>query len=272
VIPAPVGYRRAESVEEALEALREPEARLLAGGQSLVPVMKLRIMRPSLLVDIGGLDLGGIAIAGGELRIGALTTWDELARAAELERPALRAIAECAGRIGDQQIRNRGTLGGGLAHADPASDMPAVALALGARLTIRSSEGVRALDAAEFFLGPYTSALGQTELLTEVVIPLPTPGSGSAYVAVEHPASGFALAGAAVLTCPDGSTRVALTGVGARGHAFLLPEDEEPANAIAAADIYGDRFAPADYRRNLARVVAERALAVARERAERDRT
>jgi len=272
VIPASTRYVRATSLEEALEALAEDDATALAGGQSLVSVMKLRLARPSLVVDIGRLDLAGLDVREGELRIGALTTWADIARAAELRRPALAALAECAAGIGDLQIRNRGTIGGGLAHADPASDMPAVVLALGARLVVRSTDGERVVDASEFFLGPFRSSVGEQELLTEVVVPLPPPGSGSAYAAVDHPASGFALAGAAALVRPDGSRSLALTGVGVRGNAFLLPDDEDPEAAIASAGIYGDRVAPAPYRQQLAVVVVQRALDRARSRAEEDVT
>jgi aerobic carbon-monoxide dehydrogenase medium subunit len=270
MIPASTRYVRAASLEEALEALAEPDATALAGGQSLVSVMKLRLARPSLVVDIGRLDLAGLDVREGELRIGALTTWADLARAPELSRPALAALAECAAGIGDVQIRNRGTIGGGLAHADPASDMPAVVLALGSRLVVRSAGGERTVDASEFFIGPFRSAVGEREILTEVVVPLPPTGSGSAYAAVDHPASGFALAGAAALVRPDGSRNVALTGVGARGHAFLLPEDDDPEDAIASAGIYGDRFAPTAYRQHLAGVVVQRAVGRARARAEED--
>jgi carbon-monoxide dehydrogenase medium subunit len=259
---------RASSLEEALDALGEPDAKLLAGGQSLIPVMKLRIARPSLLVDIGRLDLAGVETSGRELRIGALTTWDLLAEAPELQRPALAALADCAVGIGDLQVRNRGTLGGSLVHADPASDMPAVVLALGAQVILRSAAGERTLDAREVFLGPFTTALDEGEVLTEVVISTPPPGSGSAYVAVEHPASGFALAGAAALVLTDGTESVALTGVGT--HPFLLAAGDDPAEAIAGAEIFGDRFAPAEYRRHLAGVVVRRALEAARSRAQED--
>lgn len=269
MIPALVRYVRASSLDEALDALAEPEAKALAGGQSLLPVMKLRVVRPSLLVDIGQLELGGVASRDGELHVGALTVWDELARALALQRPALAAIAECAAGIGDLQVRNRGTLGGSLAHADPASDMPAVVLALGARMHVRSPEGERTVEAAELFLGPFTTSLGQQELITEVVLPVPPPGSGSAYAAVEHPASGFALAGAAALVRPDGVQAVALTGLGSRP--YLLAEGD-PAEALSEVEIFGDRFAPVEYRRHLAAVVVRRALERALARAEEDRS
>jgi aerobic carbon-monoxide dehydrogenase medium subunit len=265
MIAAAVQHRRASSLDDALEALADPDAKALAGGQSLLPVLKLRVVRPSVLVDIGRLDLGGVRLDGDEARIGALTTWDELTRAPELQQEPLAAIAECAAEVGDLQVRNRGTLGGSLAHADPASDLPAVVLALGARLVVRSASGERTVEASEFFQGPFTTALDQGELITEVVFPV-ARGAGSAYVKVEYPASGFALAGAAALVRPDGEESVAVTGVGA--HAFLLPTDREPAEALAAAEIYGDRFAPEEYRRHLAGVVVGRALERARERVE----
>ena len=263
MIPAPLEYKRATTLEDALEALADPEAAVLAGGQSLVPVLKLRLARPSVLVDIGGLGLGGVTVEDGEVRIGALTTWDELLRNLSLARPELRAIHECAYGIGDLQVRNRGTVGGSMAHADPASDFAAVALAFAGSIRLRSPAGERSVEARDFFLGPFTTAIAQQELLTEVVVPVPESGSGSAYVSVEHPASGFPLAGAAALVRPSGSPSVAVTGVGS--HAFLLP-DGDPAG-VDGAEIFGDHFASADYRRHLARVVVGRALERAASRA-----
>jgi aerobic carbon-monoxide dehydrogenase medium subunit len=265
MIPAPVGYVRPDSLEEALEALDQPEAKALAGGQSLLPAMKLRLARPALLVDLAGLGLRGVRADDGEIAIGALTTWDDLVRSDALHRPELTALSECAAGIGDLQVRNLGTIGGSLAHADPASDMPAVALALGARVRLRGGSDERTLDAGELLLGPFTTGLEPGELITEVVVPVPEPGSGSAYVSVEHPASGFALAGAAALTGPGGTT-VAVTGIASRP--FLLETEVEPEEALAQTDVTDDRFAPAEYRRHLAAVVVRRALALARERAE----
>ena len=261
MIPAAVDYVRAGSVEDALEALTTPDAKLLAGGQSLLPAMKLRIARPSTLVDIADLGLRGIEQRGGEIVIGALTTWDDLERADELRRPALRAIAECAAGIGDLQVRNLGTIGGSLAHADPAADMPAVLLALGATLRVTSKDGARDVPVAELALGPFTTSLGTGDLVTEVVVPAFQVGTGTAYVSVEHPASGFALAGAAALVEPS-DERVALTGIGAAP--FVLD------GPIENAEVYGDRFASEEYRRGLARTVADRALAAARARAKED--
>jgi carbon-monoxide dehydrogenase medium subunit len=215
-------------------------------------------------VDIGGLDLSGVSSTGSELLIGALTTWDELAAAAELERPGLAGLADCARVIGDLQVRNRGTVGGSLAHADPSADAPAALLALAATIEVRSPTGTRSVPISDFLRGPFTTALETTELLTEVRVPEPAAGSGSAYEKVEHPASGFALVGAFALVRPDGEAVVALTGIGA--HAVTVAADD-PAGALGDLDVFGDDFAPADYRRHLAGVVAARALERARTRA-----
>jgi len=144
--------------------------------------------------------------------------------------------------------------------------MPAVLLALGASVALKSAAAERMVETREFFLGPFTTALAPGELLTGVVVPLPAAGSGSAYASVEHPASGFALAGAAALVSPDGSSSVAVTGIGSTP--FLL--EAEPGEALAAAEVFGDRFAPAGYRRHLAEVVVERALASAGARTKED--
>jgi carbon-monoxide dehydrogenase medium subunit len=261
VIPAATRYARASDVEHALELLGEEDAKAIAGGQSLIPVMKLRIARPGLVVDISRLELRGIEERDGALHIGPLTTWADLAGA---KLPAgLEAIPECAHGIGDVQVRNLGTIGGSIVHADPASDMPAVLLALDARLVVRSPGETREVALADVLRGPFTTSLGQQELVTDVVVPLPDAGSGSAYASVEHPASGFALAGAAALV--GGGTRetVALTGIAATP--FVLPTGDLE-QAIAGAEVFGDRFASEEYRRGLAFVVAGRALTRARER------
>jgi len=267
VIPAATRYARASDLDHALELLGEPEAKAIAGGQSLIPVMKLRVARPGVVVDISQLDLRGVRDEGDALHIGPLTTWAEIAAAEAFERPALAALRECALGIGDLQVRNRGTIGGSVVHADPASDMPAVLLALRAELRLRSKSGEREVAVADFLRGPFLTSLAEQELVTDIAIPIPTSGSGSAYVSVEHPASGFALAGAAALVEPGGET-VALTGVG--GTPFVLPAGDVR-DAISSAEIFGDRFASEEYRRELAAVVADRALDAARARAGADR-
>lgn len=263
MIPAATRYARAADLDHALELLAEPDAKAIAGGQSLIPVMKLRIARPSLVVDISRLGLRGVEERDGELHIGPLTTWSDLAESEVLRGATLVAIAECARGIGDLQVRNLGTIGGSVVHADPASDMPAVLLAFGARLRLRSPAGDRELALTDALVGPFMTALGAQELVTDIVVPIPGEGSGSAYASVEHPASGFALAGAAALATPDGET-LAITGVGATPFVLLAGD---PRDALGTAEIFGDRFASAEYRRELAVVVAERALATARGRA-----
>jgi aerobic carbon-monoxide dehydrogenase medium subunit len=259
VIAAATRYERASDVDHALELLGGPDAKAIAGGQSLIPVMKLRIARPSVVVDISRLELRGIEERDGALHIGPLATWADLAAT---DLPAgLEAIPNCAREIGDVQVRNLGTVGGSIVHADPASDMPAVLLALGASVEVRSTDGSRSVPLADFLVGPFTTALATQELVTDIVVPVPAPGSASAYSSVEHPASGFALVGAAALVGPAGET-VAVTGVA--GTPFVL--DGDPQEAIARAAIFGDRFASEEYRRDLALVVAGRALSSARER------
>ena len=169
-------------------------------------------------------------------------------------------MANARNGIGDLQVRNLGTVGGSVVHADPASDMPAVLLALGARLVVRSPDGERELAIAEALVGPFTTALESQELVTDIVVPVPPAGSGSAYASMEHPASGFALAGAAALVTPDTET-VAVTGVGAMPS--VLTSD-----GVAGLEVFGDRFASAEYRRELVRVLADRALETARRRAQ----
>ena len=263
MIPATVRYVRAGSVEEAIAALAEPEAKALAGGQSLVSVMKLRLARPELVVDIGRLELAGVETRDGELRIGALTTWSDLAAAPALGRPALGAIAECAAGIGTCRS-DRGTLGGSLAHADPASDMPAVLLALGASVVARSVDGERTIETRRPLLG-LTTALADGELLTRWRPAAP----GRLRLRRMPPSSTRPRASrsrARPRSQPDGSSSVAVTGIGAEPS--LL--DGDPAEALAAADVFGDRFAPREYRRHLAGVVVLRAPASASDRAKED--
>ena len=270
MIPAPFRYARPGDLDHALELLEEPDAKALAGGQSLLPVLKLRVASAALVVDVSRLPLRGVEIREEHVHVGPLTTWAELDTAPELRRPGLEAVAECAVGIGDLQVRNRGTIGGSLAHADPASDMAAVLMVLGAWLRLRSQGGERTVPVAEFPLGPFLTALEPEELVVDVTVPVPARGSGSAYVSVEHPASGFALAGAAALVDSRGTVSIAVTGIADRP--FLLPAGVAVEDALAAAEVYGDRFAPAEYRRALASVVAGRALAKASARAQEVRS
>lgn len=215
-------YRRATSLEEALELLaaRPGDARPIAGGQSMVPVMNMRLARPAALVDIGRLDaLRGIAVEGGILRLGALTLHREL-----VESPVVREhaplLARAATHIGHEAIRNRGTLGGSLAHADPAAELPACAVALEARIVVASRRGRRALHAGEIFLGPYTTALEPDELVVAVEIPLAPPGRRVAFHEIARRAGDFAMAGGAGVARRDGAklrdVRLVFFGVGSR--------------------------------------------------------
>jgi carbon-monoxide dehydrogenase medium subunit len=263
MIPGELDYVRAGSVDEALAALADPEAKVLAGGHSLIPLLKLRLARPTLLVDIGRLDLRGIERTDGGLRIGALTTHAELERAPELGG-AYAAVAQAAAAVGDRQVRNAGTIGGSVAHGDPLADAPAALLALGARIAVRGSAGEREVAVEDFFRGAFTTALEQQELLVAIV--LPQTDGRSAYVSVADPASGYPIAGAAALARADGSVSVGLTGVAARPVRFDGESGLEP--ALAGVDVLDDVRFDAEYRRHLAQVVVRRALA--RARAEED--
>ena len=200
-------YYRAGSVAEACQLLAaHPGAKLLAGGHSLIPLLKLRLAAPTAVVDIGRIGgLRGISNGSGALRIGALTTHAEIAAAADVKANAA-ALAEAAGQIGDPAVRNRGTIGGNVAHADPASDLPTVLTALGARFTVSSPDGERSIGAADFFQGMMATALGEQDILTAIHVPASGAGTGTAYVKFSHPASRYAVIGAAAAVTADGGT------------------------------------------------------------------
>jgi carbon-monoxide dehydrogenase medium subunit len=206
--PATFAYEKASTVDEALSLLAEhgADAKLIAGGQSLLSLMKLRLARPDRLIDIGRIDsLRGVrSTADGRLVIGALTTYAQL-----LETPPvmdLALMADALPRIADVQVRNRGTIGGAIAHADPAADMPAILLALWAEVVARSAQrGERTISIDDFFDGAFSTALAPDELLTEIRLPSPSGSYGSAYRRLEQPASGFAIAGVAVVVGRTGS-------------------------------------------------------------------
>jgi carbon-monoxide dehydrogenase medium subunit len=286
MIPTSFEYVRAESLKDALKALDDGSGtKVIAGGHSLLPIMKFRLAQPTRLVDISRLeDLKGISEKGRGARIGAGTTYRELLES-EILRERFPLIVEATETIGDLQVRNRGTIGGSLAHADPASDMPAVMLVLDATFNLRSKRGKRSVKAREFFQGPFTTALAEDELLTEIILPPVPAGSGSVYLSHDHPASGYAIvAVAAVLTLKRKTISqavAALTGVGetaflARGIESLVGTKGEPEAisqaaiaATAGVEVSGDTHAPAEYRRHLATVMTRRALAMALERAGR---
>jgi carbon-monoxide dehydrogenase medium subunit len=279
--PAPFAYSRAETLDEALTLIAggDPSIRVLAGGQSLIPLMKLRLARPERLVDVGQLpELRKIRdLPDGGLAIGALATW-----AALLEDPriaAFGALADALPLIGDVQVRNRGTIGGSLAHADPASDIAAPALALQLELVARSAaRGERTIAMDTFFAGPFTSVLEPDEMLIEVRVPAPVDGQASAYVALPQPASGYPIAGAAVALASSlsdtgfAACTIGVTGVGEQPYrardveAAILAGTaiDDAVRTIAdgqrvAADIHADR----EYRTAMAAVMARRAFAAA---------
>lgn len=285
MIPPPFEYRAPESLPEALALLREhgDEARLMAGGQSLLPMLKLRLVRPAVIIDIGGLPgLAEVAEEADSVRIGALVTERTLERTLAERQPLL---AEAAASIGDIHIRNLGTVGGALSQADPSGDLAPAALALRATLTARSAGGSRTIAAGDFFTGPYDTCLADDEMVTSVDVPAPDGARGHAYVKLARRAGDYAVVGAAALVSlsPDGTcrdARVALCAVGAT--AFVCEDagealrgtrlrdadlDEAAELAGKAADPVSDVHASAEYRRAMTPVVVTRALAKARERA-----
>jgi carbon-monoxide dehydrogenase medium subunit len=217
--PAAFEYLKPNSINEALELLRQygEDAKLLAGGQSLVPMMKLRIARPKALIDIHRLeDLNYIREEPDQIRCGAMARHVEIEES-ELIRDKIPMLAEAAAAIGDAQVRNRGTLGGGLVEADPAGDYGAVVLALNARMKCLSPRGERVIRAADFFTFAYTTALESDEILTDIIFPLPPGNSAGAYLKLERVAGDFAIASAAVQIALDGTGACGMIGVGLTG-------------------------------------------------------
>ncbi len=279
-------YHRPKTLAEAAALLgRNKEARVLAGGHSLIPAMKLRLAGPSALVDIGGLkELAGITAGSGTLEIGALTTHAELAASGAV-RSGCPILAEAAAQIGDLQVRNRGTVGGSLAHADPAADLPTVMVALGATLTLTNGSASRDLPAEGFFLDLFTTALRPGELLTAIRVPTYGKGTGGAYLKHRHPASSYAVVGVAAMVTLAGGTcakvSLILGGVSIKPVRAKMAEAALSGQAPGAASIAGaaakvggaikdplnDLYASAEYRVHLAQVMARRALQAAAERA-----
>jgi carbon-monoxide dehydrogenase medium subunit len=277
VIPAPFEYDVAESVDHALELLGADEhARPLAGGHSLIPALKLRIARPSRLVDVGRLaDLSYVRDGGDHVAIGALTRHRDLATSETL-RTACPIVAHAAAGIGDPQVRHRGTIGGSLAHGDPASDLPAVMLALGARMVVRGQDGEREVPAADFFRGVFATAVGPGELLTEIRVPHLGPSTGWSYVKYHRRAQDWAIVGVAAVVMRDNGSladaSIALVNMGAtplRATAAeaALASGASPGDAAAQAadgtEPPADTAASAEFRQHLARVLTGRALAQA---------
>jgi aerobic carbon-monoxide dehydrogenase medium subunit len=267
MIPAAFSYERAGSVEEAIELLgRDGDAKVLAGGHSLIPLLRLRAyIRPSVLVDIGRLDdLRYVREDGGAIAIGALTRHAELVRDPLLAR-SCAMLAQTAELVGDPQVRHRGTIGGSIAHADPASDLPAVVLALDAELVARGPDGERTIPATEFFTGPFTSALGPRELLTEIRVPAVERG---VYLKYQRSARDWATVGVAAAAV-GGRIQVGLASMGptplrARAVEQALAEGAAAADAAEraaeGAEPPSDVSASSEYRAHLARVLVRRAL------------
>ena len=278
MIPANFDYSAPETLSDALKLLADhPDSKVLAGGQSLIPMLKFRLAQPGHLVDLDRIpDLNFITEENGTIRIGAMTTHHQV-ETSELLQAKCPLLAKTAAEIGDVQVRNRGTIGGSIAHADPAADYPAALLALEAKVRLVNSSGERVVAVDDFIVDALTTALEPGEVLAEVHIAAETDGTGSAYRTIVQPASGYAVVGAAVrLGVEDGTislVRVGVTGVSSRPYRATAVEsalEGRPANAdtFAAAAQHAadgvealiDIHASADYRAHLAAVQVRRAL------------
>jgi len=279
MIPESFDYQRASSVSEVISLLLKhgEDAKILAGGHSLVPTMKLRLATPGTLIDIGGIsELKYINDKGDYLAIGARAThWD--IESSNLVAQKATALSQAAGQIGDVQVRNRGTIGGVLAHSDPQADYPGVVLALNATIVVQGSRGERTIAVADYFTGLWETALGEDELLTEVRIPTDRANANSCYLKFPQPASRYPFVGCAVAmdssagNCSD--VRIGFSGVGETAFRDSRVEDELRGNtlnesAIAAASakaadarsVLSDVFVSEEYRRAMAKVYLKRAL------------
>ena len=276
-------YRKAGSVGDAIRLLSEnPDARLLAGGHSLIPLMRFRLARPAMLIDIGAIDaLRVISVNGDAITIGALTSHAAIA-ASPAVRGANGLLAEAAGGIGDPAVRNRGTIGGNLAHADPASDWATVLTALGATVSVRGPAGARDIAAADFIADAFATALGEDEIITSVSVPALASNQRAEYAKMAHPASFYAVVGGAVVVTMDGdrctAASVAVGGLTPRpvkaaaveqalaGSALTMDTIAAAAShlgddlAAAGVDLIGDVYASAEYRAGVAPVEVKHAL------------
>lgn len=276
-------YTSPATLKEALSLIAEG-GKPLAGGMSLIPMMKLRFASPERLIDVGRLkELSYIRESNGEIHIGAATTHYEI-EASPLLRGKCPLLPETAEHIGDIQVRNRGTIGGSVAHADPAADYPAALQALEAKIVLTSAKGARTVGVGKFFLDTFTTALKDGELITEIVVPVEPGAAGTSYKKFLQPASGFAIVGVAARINRAGGTiglvRIGVTGVSGnsyraeRAERALAGRAGTPAELQAAAalvadgvDANSDLHASAEYRKHLATIYAERALASALSRA-----
>jgi carbon-monoxide dehydrogenase medium subunit len=279
MIPAAFDYVRARSLDDALSRLAASagSAKAIAGGQSLLPLMKLRLARPEMLVDIGRLvELRGVRrLDDGRVAVGALTTYDEMMAHELIQLYGL--LRDALPNIGDVQVRNRGTIGGSIAHADPASDMPAILLALDAEIVARSARGERAMAATSFFEGAFATALEPDELITEIRLPGGGEDIGSAYRAIEQPASGYSIAGVAACIGARSGDRwgfcsVGITGVGEHPYRASSVEaaitsgasiEDAAAHACDGVTVASDIHADREYRAHVATVIVRRALEAA---------
>ena len=280
MIPQNFEYSTPATLQEALQLIADGERKVLAGGMSLIPMMKLRLATPEHVVDLGRVPgLNYVSESAGTVRIGATTTHHDI-ESSPVIRSRVPLLAEAASHIGDTQVRNMGTMGGSIAHADPAADYPASLLALEAKIRLASAKTDRTVAAADFFLDPFTTALEPGEIVLEVLVPTEEASEGYRYEKVAHPASGFAVVGVAA-RIKKTSGRISMARIGVTGlgpHAFRAREAERllesgadiPKAAAAVAegqDANTDVYASGDYRRHLASVWAGRALAVALSRA-----
>jgi len=288
--PASFEYYRPKNLKEAISLLKKnKEAKLLAGGHSLLPAMKLRVSAPSALIDIGRIKgLDGTKVTKSAVKIGGLTTHGAVESSKEIQK-ACPVLSETASHIGDLQVRNRGTIGGSLAHADPASDYPTVMLALDAGLTLTGARGKRTVPANKFFVDLFTTALKPNEVLTEVSVPVMKTGQGGCYLKHRHPASSYAVVGvAAFVTVKKGvcaGARLAVGGVTSTPILVTGVEDALFGRSPAAGAIsdavtrvpeaiefpLGDIYASGEYRTHLATVLARRALTEAFKRAKKQK-
>lgn len=282
MISAQFDYVRANTLDEALTLLTQNEdAKILAGGHSLIPAMKLRLAMPPLLIDIARIkDLSYIREEEGQIRIGAMTSHYQI-ESSDLLKKICPLLPECAGHIGDVQVRNKGTIGGSVAHSDPGGDWPAAIIALNAEMVAASKNGERSIKADDFFVELLTTALERGEILREIRINKSNGRTGQAYAKMHHPASGFAVVGVAANLTLDGNgvcqrASIGITGVSSKAYragavesalAGVTLDEQATANAAAHAadgvDINGDLFASEDYRRHLAQVFTKRAITAA---------
>jgi len=273
MIPAAFDYQKVKTVDEALAALGDGNGKFLAGGHSLIPAMKLRMNRPSKLVDIAGISaLKGIKEEDGEIVIGSAVTHAEIFNDSVI-KSKLPFFNEAAALIGDLQVRNFGTIGGSLAHADPAADWPALVLASDASVEVQGKAGKRRIKATDFFTGLFATSLQEGEIIVAIRVPIPGDGAKTSYQKFEQPASKFAIVGCAVMRSPDGKTNIAFTGVS--NNAFRDPGAEaevsgKPLNngtieaaanaAVRNVQVLSDNFASEEYRRHVAKVYLKKAL------------